>query len=642
MAFIWNLGVFVVVTAAANELARYLKRVGLPLISGFLIVGILAGPYVFDFFSPEVRVLLRYVDMVSLAFIALAAGGELHLSEVRGQLRSLVVIISAQTVVTIGIGVVALILLAPYISFTQEMPIQAVVAVGILAGVIMVARSPSSAYALIKELRASGPFTQRILGVTVLKDAVVIILFAVGVSIAALIFEGVGFDIFQLLVLVLELLLDIALGLLLAGLLHRLFALRLPSLWKTVGLLLLGFLVFVVSDQLREVHLGPVRFFTEPLLICMTAGMVMANFSPYRTEFHTVVEGVAPLIFVVFFTSVGVSLRLDILTQSWAIILALVAVRAIGVYLGSMIGGVLSGVSMRENWVMGFTFLTQAGVSIGLSEEVAAEFHPWGEAFATLMVGSIVINQLIGPPLFKWALQWVGEAHVDGESVEEERSVLIFGSNNEMFALARELQRTGWQIQVVNLDGPGNAAVPEGVPVQHIPEIGPESFQSLGADHFHDIVLMCEDDELNYRLCRLAYEHAPQARCIVRLNDPANLARFQELEAIVLSPATAYIQLLGVVVRAPSAVAPILLGQDIQRNITEVIVRTRRLDGAPLRDISLPPGVLVLSIRRRNQVLVPHGHTRLRVGDRVSLFGEAEDLEKAATLFRVGSYASVV
>lgn len=642
MAFIWNLGVFVVVTAAANELARYLKRVGLPLISGFLIVGILAGPYVFDFFSPGVTALLRYVDMVSLAFIALAAGGELHLSEVRGQLRSLIAIISAQTVVTLAMGVAATILLAPYIPFTRDMPIQAVVVVGILAGVIMVARSPSSAYALIKELRASGPFTQRVLGVTVLKDAVVIILFAVAMSTAALVLEGVRFNVLQLLFLILELLLDIAVGLLLAALLHRLFALRLSSVWKTGGLLLLGFLVFVFAEQMREVHLGPVRVFTEPLLICMTAGLAMANFSRYRTEFHTVVEGVAPLIFVLFFTSVGVSLRLDILTQSWAIILVLVLVRAIGVYLGSMIGGIVSGVRMRENWVMGLTFLTQAGVSIGLSEEVAVEMHPWGEAFATLMVGSIVINQLIGPPLFKWALQWVGEARLKGQDIEGERSVLIFGSNNEMFALARELQRTGWQIQVVNLDGDGSATVPAGVPVQQIHEISPESFRSLGPDRFHDIVLMCGDDELNYRLCRLAYEYAPQARCIVRLNDPANLARFQELEAIVLSPATAYIQLLGVVVRAPSAVAPILLGQDIQRNIMEVIVRTRRLEGVPLRDITLPPGVLVLSIRRRNQILVPHGHTRLSVGDRVTLFGEAEDLETAAAFFRVGTYAAVV
>lgn len=642
MAFLWNSGVLLVVAAAANELARYLRRLGLPLISGFLIVGILAGPFVFDFFGPEISSVLGYVDMVSLAFIALAAGGELHLSEVRGQLRSLISIISAQTVVTLVVGVIAMILLAPYISFTRDMPPQAVIAVGILAGVIMVARSPSSAYALIKELRASGPFTQRVLGVTVLKDAVVIILFAIAVSMGALIFEGASFDIFHILALVLELVLDVMVGLLLAALLHGLLSLHLPSSIKVAALLLLGFLVFVLAEQLREVHVGPIRPFTEPLLICMTAGFIIANFSRYRTEFHTVVEGIAPLIFVFFFASVGVSLRLDILAQSWIIMLVLVLVRAAGVYMGSVVGGVISGVPMRENWVLGLTFLTQAGVSVGLSEEVAVEFHPWGEAFATLMVGSIVINQIIGPPLFKWAVQWVGEAHVGDQDIEEERSVLIFGSNGEMFALARELMRTEWQVRVVNTKQEETVPVPKGVQVMHITEITPESFKALEADRFEDIVLMCQDDELNYELCRMAYETAPQARCVVRLNDPGNLARFQELEAVALTPATAYIQLLSAVVRAPSTVAPILLGQDIQRNIMDVTVRSSHLDGVVLRDITLPAGVVVLSVQRRNQILVPHGHTYLRVGDRVSLFGEADDLEDAATFFRVGASSSVL
>ena len=47
-----------------------------------------------------------------------------------------------------------------------------------MAAAILVARSPSSAIAIVNELRARGPYTKTALGVTVVMDAVVILSFA--------------------------------------------------------------------------------------------------------------------------------------------------------------------------------------------------------------------------------------------------------------------------------------------------------------------------------------------------------------------------------------------------------------------------------------------------------------------------------
>ena len=60
-----------------------------------------------------------------------------------------------------------------------EMPEKHKFAIAILFGTIFVARSPSSAIAVINEMRASGPFTKTVMGVTVVKDVLVIILFAI-------------------------------------------------------------------------------------------------------------------------------------------------------------------------------------------------------------------------------------------------------------------------------------------------------------------------------------------------------------------------------------------------------------------------------------------------------------------------------
>ena len=56
-------------------------------------------------------------------------------------------------------------------------------------------------------------------------------------------------------------------------------------------------------------------------------------------------------------------------------------------------------------------FITQAGVGLGLATIVAHEFPEWGNEFLTLVIAVIVLNQLIGPPLFKWSINIVGDSH---------------------------------------------------------------------------------------------------------------------------------------------------------------------------------------------------------------------------------------
>ena len=94
------------------------------------------------------------------------------------------------------------------------------IAISILAGAILVARSPSSAIAIVNELRAKGPFTQTLLGVTMISDVVVIILFAFNSEIADGLLTGISFNAGFVLLLFGELALSIFLGYLLGKFIH--------------------------------------------------------------------------------------------------------------------------------------------------------------------------------------------------------------------------------------------------------------------------------------------------------------------------------------------------------------------------------------------------------------------------------------
>jgi len=54
-------------------------------------------------------------------------------------------------------------------------------------------------------------------------------------------------------------------------------------------------------------------------------------------------------------------------------------------------------------------FIGQAGVSLGLAAIIRKSIPEIGMMISDLIVGGIVINQLVGPLLFRWALLRSGE-----------------------------------------------------------------------------------------------------------------------------------------------------------------------------------------------------------------------------------------
>ena len=150
------------IVLAARQMGDIFFRFKLPLISGFLFTGIIVGPFVLDFVHTEDIPNFLLLDEMSLAFIAFAAGAELELNVIRGYFRSIVSLISAQVIAVLVIGMAAMFLIKDMIPFMAGLPEQEVFAIALISATIMIARSPSSALAIIKELRARGPFTHKV------------------------------------------------------------------------------------------------------------------------------------------------------------------------------------------------------------------------------------------------------------------------------------------------------------------------------------------------------------------------------------------------------------------------------------------------------------------------------------------------
>ncbi|MBK7895975.1 MAG: cation:proton antiporter [Candidatus Promineifilaceae bacterium] len=630
---------FSLIALASWQIGRLFAHFNLPKISGYLFTGLLAGPFVLDFASAEVIESLRFIDEISLAFIAFAAGSELYLPEIRGRLRSIGLVTAVIVFVTVLGGTLAVFLLADFIPFMQEFPTSSQVAIALMAATIMVARSPSVAIALINELRARGPFTQLALGVTVISDVLVIVFFAVSADVTDAVLTGVPINLGLLLLLALELLLSVGVGLALSrGLLEVLN--RNWQMWvKTAVILAIGFGVFLLSSWLRDyTHDNfPIEILLEPLLICMVASFIINNYSKRRLEFSEILHDVGPYVYVAFFTLVGEGLKLEILAQVWPIALALALIRVVVILIGSFGGGLLAGDSMKSNRHKWMVFVTQAGVALGLAKEAAVEFPGWGDAFATTIIAMVVINEIAGPILFKFALNRMGETHVQADSAPFDgvRDAIILGLSPQSVTLARQLKAHHWQVRLAALD---NEKMQERLElldcpleVHLLPDLTAEALTSLEAAQADSFVLMLPDAQ-NLAACEIIFEHFGTETVVVHLTDRSLRPQFQEFGALIVEPETAVVSLLEQFVRAPSA-SSLLLGTDHRQEIVEIELRNRDLDGVSLRDLRLPLDVLVLTVRRGQQTLVSHGHTQLKLGDKVTLYGVPERLNEVMLRF---------
>lgn len=628
---------FTFIALASNQIGQFFTKINLPLISGFLFAGIIAGPYMLGLISVQAVEQLRFVDEVSLAVIAFAAGSELYLRELQNRLKSIVRVTVGNVIIIPILGATTVFLLADFIPFMQEMTPNVRLGIAALAGAILVARSPSSAIAIVNELRARGPFTQTVLGVTMISDVLVIFLFALASSLAdILITTSGGFDTGLLILLVVELPISLAMGFLLGRALQFVLASRIHNGLKISYVLLLGYGIFVISDLIRHSTHNNLSFeiFLEPLLACMIGGFVVTNYSQYRSDFLKILRQIAPPIYIAFFTLTGAALQLDILGDIWPIALALFVVRLMGIFLGSFGGGVAARDPMKHNRLSWLAYVTQAGIGLGLAKEVAVEFSEWGAAFATMIIAVIVINQIVGPPLFKWAIYLVKEAHTRAKTPEfdGQRDAIIFGLEGQSFALAHQLREHGWEVKIATRKANYIEEVAgENFDIHPITEINFETLQQLETKKTEAIITLLSDEE-NYQICELAYEHFGTDNLVVRLNDRRNFDKFHKLGALIVDPSTAIVSLLDHLVRSPTA-ASLLLGMEAGQDIIDLEVCNPNLHGTALRDLRLPLDTLILSVHRGGRLLISHGYTQLKIGDRVTIVGSEKSLNEVMLRF---------
>ena len=171
-------GALVVVCMGSQSFGKLLAPFKLPMISLFILFGVVVGPFGFNLVPRNHIPELAWVNSLALGFLGVPASGHLHMSEMAETIHAALAILFGQVFfVYAGTLVTCLLVGDAFIPFMAELSSAQKVAASLHIACLSIARSPSSTIGIMRELNAKGPFSTVVLSVVVMMDPVVIVAF---------------------------------------------------------------------------------------------------------------------------------------------------------------------------------------------------------------------------------------------------------------------------------------------------------------------------------------------------------------------------------------------------------------------------------------------------------------------------------
>lgn len=367
---------------------RAVKLVKLPNVTGYLLAGIILGPYCLKILSTDMVTGLELVSEMALAFIAFSIGSEFKLSYLK-KVGTMVIVIAI-----VAASLAAILVTVSLVLIGVEFEI------ALLLGAIASATAPAATIMVVKQYNAKGPVTESLLSVVAIDDAVALILFGFSTAIVnTMQHPGEASTAMSIAMPIIE----IAGSLVLGALLGLLFTVPLKYFKKDSNRLIIttGF-IFFASAIASMINLSP-------LLLCMSMGAILVNVSNSAESVFSLADGVTSPIYLMFFVVSGAELNISILPELGFIGIVYIVARFIGKVLGSYLASTITKAPATVRKYLGLTLIPQAGVAIGLSLIASQSLPMYAQSIRTVVLSATFVYELIGPILTKVSLKKAGE-----------------------------------------------------------------------------------------------------------------------------------------------------------------------------------------------------------------------------------------
>jgi len=378
--------------------ARVFQALKIPQIIGFIVIGVGLGP-VLGVVPHETVLALEPFNLFALGLIGFLIGGELKREIFVKYGRQVSVILLFEGLMAfLLVGTLSLGVMLFFASW------QTALAVAVVFGAICAATDPASTISVLWEYKARGPLTTMLTALVALDDALALVLYAIGVSVAGVItghqdkgpMMALGLSLWHIVGSVLV-------GLTAGLVLHRILE-RVDDDAEKV-------LAFVCGTVLVVVGLAS-RFHLDVIIATMVLGVFLINVEPRKmTSMFELMHRFSAPIYVLFFVLVGARLQFaHVNAQVVWLVVAYVVGSVVGKTSGSYVGGIYARTTHSVRNYLGFCLYPQGGIAVGLLIMASRKFDSDTSALMLLVVivGAFVL-QIIGPLGVKFGARKAGE-----------------------------------------------------------------------------------------------------------------------------------------------------------------------------------------------------------------------------------------
>lgn len=322
----------------------------------------------------------------------------------------------------------------------------------------------------------------------------------------------------------------------------------------------------------------------------------------------------------VFFILVGVNLDLGTLVENPGSLLLLPALLALSLIVKIVPGLLLKNlVSWRETFAGSMLLNTHLSIEIAVAV-IGERLGLLSPAASAVVILFAALTILFMPVLFNLLMP---EKQRPAESY-----FLIFGAEDLGLQVARSLQQHKEKVLFLEPD------------VRLVQQARQAGFEAIQADTIQDclrsalgrgtvraLLILSPDDTRNLLVAYAARQlDIPQVIALV--NAPGKLPEYRSLGVRPFTPTLYSVTLLSLMARNTDLFTLLTTATERQ-DVREVYLRNQLLHGERLRTLNLPGNLSVLAVGRNGDLIVPHGNTRLEVGDHLTLFGDFADLQGA-------------
>lgn len=424
------------IVLAAFTTGELFKRFKIPALLGYIGAGIIFGPQLIQIayqlidanfpstsmtlfhghepkalFSGKVIEDLALINVLTVGVIGTMGGGELKISDIKESWRVILAVIGLIVISAIPLSL-ATVMVIPYLPetisntlapFLAGQSSSSALAAALLFAILAVAMSPAATLAIIQETRARGKFTSLALGIVVVADLTLVALFLVGFNVSKLLVAPDGFSTAKLIEALPGIGMEFAWALVVGSITGVIFILYMRYVRKEMMLFTVA-IIFATSFVCKVLH-------AETLLAFLTAGFIVQNFSKLGHDLIHELEKISTPVFIIYFMTQAALLDLKGVIAYLPLTLLLGAVRAISYYGSVRIAtNALQSDEKTQRWLW-ISFFSRGGVDLVLADMVVKATYAngtpifeWGTDFQTVVMATVVVHIIAGPPALKVAL----------------------------------------------------------------------------------------------------------------------------------------------------------------------------------------------------------------------------------------------